>query len=465
MKTLFVIREQDYAWTQPAFPSMHPLLLPFCNKPFAEFLIDFAILAGSTEIRLVSDGALGEVEDYCENGSRWGVQISYANMQSEDTLQTLFDKNRRFCGNERIMIISGFCFIRYDKQHSYANLMSSMPEGVCLSCTGGSITLTGNPEAPAENGPEIPLSLLPVGDIASYYRLSMEALETGSSRYVLPGYGSEPGCAIGRNVVISKTTEIRRPVSIGNNVQLLSGTVIGPSAIIGSNVIVDSESTITSAVILDNTYIGEHLEINGRIASANMLIDPVSGASIALEDPHLMTGIRTGGVSGRFKRTTIHAFAAAMLLVLLFIPFLLLYPLMLLRGRWKNGTTTCHADADSGKIIILPSVKILKTGPLTELAAALSLDRVPLLVRVLSGQLAIIGSMPVNASVEQGNLQSGNAGYRPAVFSYAEAEDWPVNGSDCAIVERFHIVHSTPLRDIGMTFKALLNRLHEKNAA
>ena len=464
MKTLFTIREQDYAWAQQAFPSTHPLLLPLCNKPFAEFLIDFAILAGSTEIRLCSDGPLGEVEKYCENGSRWGIQITYANIQSEDTPQAILDKNRRFCGNERIMVIAGFNFIHYDKQHSYANLMSSMPAGTCTSCSGGSITLTGNPEAPAQNGPEIPLSLIPIGDVASYYRLSMETLETGSSRYVLPGYGNEPGCAIGRNVIISKTTEIRKPVSIGNNVQLLSGTVIGPSAIIGSNVIIDTESTVTASVILDNTYIGEHLEISGRIASENLLVDPESGASIALEDTHFMTGIKTSGTSGSLKRTAIHALVATLLVVVLIIPFLLLYTILNIRGRWKKGTTTCHAG-NSGKTISLPSVKILKTGLLTELAMALSLDRFPQLFMVLNGQLAIIGSTPFDVSAEIRELTAGNSGYRPAVFSYAEAEDWPVNGSDCAIVERFHIVHSTPFKDIGMTFKALFNRLHEKNAA
>jgi len=255
MKTILAVREQEYAWAHKAFPSIHPLLLPMCNKPFIEFLIDFAIMTGSTGIRLLSDGPLGTVENYCEDGSRWGIPLSYSSLQTDDTVQDMLDKNRRFCGNERVLIISGFCFIRYDKRQDYAGMMRSMPTGDHCTCQGGSITLSGIPELHEQQPSEVMLSLMPLDNMASYYRASMETLETGAERYVLPGYGGEPGCAFGRNVVMSKSVEIRTPVSIGNNVQLLSGTIIGPSAIIGSNVIIDKESSVVSSIVLDNTYI------------------------------------------------------------------------------------------------------------------------------------------------------------------------------------------------------------------
>ncbi|NTV93683.1 MAG: NDP-sugar synthase, partial [Chlorobiaceae bacterium] len=91
MKTLVVIREKDYEWLYPVFPGVHPLLVPVCNKPYAEFLIDFAILAGSNAIRFVSDGQLGGLEHYCENGSRWGIEISYASMLGDEDLETVID--------------------------------------------------------------------------------------------------------------------------------------------------------------------------------------------------------------------------------------------------------------------------------------------------------------------------------------------------------------------------------------
>ncbi len=464
MKTILAIKEQEYAWALRAFPSLHPLLLPLCNKPFIEFLIDFAILAGSDSIRLLSDGKLGDVEKYCEDGSRWGIGMSYGSLQPDDSIRAMLDKNRRFCGDGRIMIINGFTFISYDKRQEYASGMESAPEGEYAACTGGSIIMTGVPEKTETPSTKALLSLIPLDGMASFFKVSMDTLETGAERYVLPGYGGEPGCAIGRNVVMSKSVEIRKPVSIGNNVQLLSGTVIGPSAIIGSNVIIDRNSSVVSSIVLDNTYIGEHLEVSSRIATGNLLNDPASGASIAMEDPHLLSGIGQGASLTSISRKLLHALAALILIALLCIPFLLLWPLLKMTGRWQSKPAFFVA-VNRDKIMDLRTVELTPKGALGAIAASISLDRFPMLFRVLNGQLSLIGSAPVKADGDIRQLPHIDPAYRPAVVSYAEAEEWPASGSETAIVEHFHLSHSSPLSDIALTLKAFINRLQEKSTA
>jgi NDP-sugar pyrophosphorylase family protein len=442
MKTLIAIKEQQHSWVSDAFPNLHPLLLPLCNKPFIEYLIDFAILAGCREIRLLSDGTLSEIEEICQTGSRWGIELTYANLRPEDGEQELINKNRKFCADSRTMIISGYAFIDYDKRLDYRGLAHLPANGPIASCPAGSITLAGPPEPATADATPVPnLNITPIDSIRSCFSITMQTLETGADRYVLPDYGSEPGCAIGRNVAIAKTVEIRKPVSIGNNVQLLPGTIIGPMAVIGSNIIIDKGSAISGSIIHDNTYIGEQLEIEGRVASGDTLIDPESGTSLTMEDPHLLAGIRGATNATTLLRKTIHALAAAILILLQALPIIILYPLLKLQGKWKNEPET------------------QQTGQAETLAAKLSLDRFPLLPKVLIGRLAIIGSAP-----RENCAANKNPGCRPAVFSYAEAEDWPVTGSDAAIVERYHAVHSTPLNDIGMTIKALINRPHNRNA-
>jgi lipopolysaccharide/colanic/teichoic acid biosynthesis glycosyltransferase len=100
------------------------------------------------------------------------------------------------------------------------------------------------------------------------------------------------------------------------------------------------------------------------------------------------------------------------------------------------------------------------SGPLGALAKALSLDRFTMLFRVLSGEVALIGSQPVLIDPALQVVPNSTAGYRPGVFSYAEAEDWPEIGSDTEIVEHYYAVHSNPLKDIAMTQKAFFNRTH-----
>jgi NDP-sugar pyrophosphorylase family protein len=461
MKTLILIREKDHQWARLVFPEIHPFLLTICNKPYIEFLVDFSVLSGSREIRIVSDGSLGDVEEYCENGSRWGGQISYASMQSSDDLQIVLEKNRRFCADERCLVINGMVFINYDQHKEYKTLFASLPAGDVLSCSSGSLVLTGIPANP-DNIP-VPFTLTGFDSISLYYSLSIDILNDASSPYVLPGYNNEELCHIGKNVIIGKSAEIIKPVIIGDNVQILAGSVVGPGAVIGSNVIIDRESSVIRSVVLNHTYIGEQLEVENRIAAGNILIEPESGASIAIEDPHLMTGIKKSGMSILYLQYLVHLLVAMVIIVFQVIPFLLLSPILKLQGRWKQRTGECFADV-SGKILKLSETAIKHQGPLSSIAVFLSLDRFSLLFRVLSGQLAIIGSRPMPATSENREHLNRMPGYRAGVFSYAEAEDWPVNVDDCAIVERFYAAHArgNPLRDIPMTVKALFNRIPEK---
>jgi hypothetical protein len=459
MKTLIVIREQEYEWLLDMFPDVHPLLIPICNKPFIEFLIDFSIFGGSDSIRIISDGLLRDVERYCENGSRWGVEISYGSMQPDDDLLAVSEKNRRFCLEERVLIISGFLFICYDKQRDYASLFASLPSGELIGCCRGSISLTGTPVAATNTTGTLPFSLTALDSVGKYYQLSMEIMKNELTHYVLPGYSSEADCYIGRNVVIPKSVEIKKPVIIGNNVQIQANSLIDKNSIIGSNVIIDRGSIISDSIVIGNTYIGEHLEIKNKIAAGNLLIDPESGTSIVMEDPHLLTSMTPSGMAGTLFQRMVHGITAALLIIVQFLPFLLLRLILEVQGKWKREREQYYSGLQ-GKTLTLTKTTIDSYGTLDAIARALSLDRFTLLFRVLNGELALIGHQPVPVNPAIRLIPNSRTGYRPAVFSYAEAEEWPEIGIDSEIVEHYYTVHSNPLKDIVMTQKALFNRTH-----
>jgi len=464
MKALVIIKEQEYMWVRHILPNVHPLLIPIGNKSFAEFLIDFAILTGCEAIRFVSDGPLSEVEEYCDIGSRWGIDVSYSFVQSGDDLEIVINKNQRYCADEKILVFYGFIFIHYDKKNDYKKFFASLAEGDILRCSGGSLSLLGVPhigQKPIVS--DVALSLLGLDSISVYYRLSMEVLGYASSPYVIPGYSNEAFCSIGSNVVISKSAEIKKPVIIGNNVQILAGSVIGPDAVIGNNVIVDRDSTVSSSIVMDNTYIGEHLDVMNRIAAENILIEPESGVSMVMEDPHLLSGLKKIGSPNTIIQSLLHRLMALLLITLQLIPFLLLSPILTLQGKWIWSKTSYTSI--SGKKLNMTTVTPGKNSFLGTLACALSLDRFPLLFRVVSGQLAIIGCGTVvrkaNTDKDPHGIQSCN---RAGVFSYAEAEDWPLTGGDSEIVERYYAVHGNPFQDMVMTVKALFNRNLEINS-
>ncbi len=461
MKTLIIVKEKDCEWLRPIFPGIHPLLVPICNKPFIEFLIDFAILAGSDALRLVSDGPLSEVEQYCDSGIRWGIAISYGSFLSSDDNAMILEKNHRYCSGERVLSMNGFVFIKYDKQHDYAALFTSLTEGEILSCKKGSLSLTGGSVEAPNVIETLPLSLLELDSLEVYYRLSMEILGFGESPYVIPGYSNEAYCHIGRNVVISKSAEIRKPVIIGNNVQIMSDSIIGPQAIIGNNVIIDRASTVSDSIVIEHTYIGEHLEVQNRIAAGNILIEPESGILITMDDPHLLTGIKKSRSREALFQSLVHRILAFLIIAVQLIPFLLLSPILKFQGRWKKSTGSYYTN-DAGKTLTLTTTSINRQSLPGSIAAALSLDRFGLLFNVVSGQMAIIGSTPIAAKTDNSvPLLEMGSWYKAGVFSYAEAEEWPANGDERAIVERYFSVHGNPLLDIAMTIKAFFNLIHE----
>ena len=287
----------------------------------------------------------------------------------------------------------------------------------------------------------------------------MEILKNELTNYVLPGYGSEADCFIGRNVTIPKSAEIKKPVMIGNNVQILANSVIDSNSVIGNNVIIDRESVVSESIVMDNTYIGEHLEVKHKIAAGNLLIDPESGSSIIMEDPHLLTSMSQSRAAGTMLRRIVHGIMATLMIILQLLPWLLLRPILGMQGKWKSKKEQYYTG-QQGKTFTLTVTTIDDNGPLGTLARFLSLDRFILFFRVPAGALALIGNQPIPVNPDIRIVPGSNAGYRPAVFSYAEAEEWPEIGIDREIVEHYYAVHCNPLKDIAMTQKAFFNRTH-----
>ncbi len=457
MKTIIITKELDYPWLHDILPGHHPLLVPLCNKPFIEFFIDFSILAGSTAIRIISVDAINDVESFCEKGDKWGIDISYANSLPSDSLDKILEKNSRFCSDQRIMIINNILFIHYNKNADYRSFFASLPSGDVLGFGKRTLSLTGSPVASENSRERPPLSTAVLDSVGQYYQLTEDLLHNRLLHYVLPGYNNEGGCYIGRNVVIQKSAKIVKPVIIGNNVQILAGSVIGPAAIIGNNVIVDRNSTVASSIVMDNTFIGEQLEVEKKIASGNVLIDPESGHLLTMEDPHLLSSIsQTSGSATLFLRI-VHSCIAASLILILLLPYLILIPILKAKGSWSTKQIIYYSAKPRSKVA-LPVTTLRKKGLLGTLAVFFSLDRFMWLFKVLSGHLDIIGSQPVEVT------QRNKAHHRPGVFSYAEAEDWPQNDIDSDIVNHYYAVHSNLFKDITMTHKALFNRIHQEES-
>jgi len=462
MKTLLIIKEKEYGWLRSVFPARHPLLLTICNKPLLEYLLDFAILCGSREIRLLIDGSHEDVKAYFGDGSRWAVKFTYAPIREADDLEVVLSKNRRFCAGSPLLIMEGLFFLHYDKKEDYAHFLQTTQSGEVLASDAGRILLRGAVSqcTPESVGSPPPLAITPVRSISDLHRLSLSVLSTHAHRYVLPGYSNEAGVYIGRNVMIANTVRINKPVMIGNNVRIHKGAVIGPDTVIGNNVIVDAYSRVRSSIVLDKTYVGQHLEIKRKIACGHTLMDPGDGTAVRLEDAHLLSAMTKRGRLIRLFQGLCHRLLAALLWAALAVPYAVLSFILKRQRGWHQDEETYFVDS-SGRTIRLAHVSIEPAGWTGRLAAALALERFPLLGKAAWGKLNLIGHRLLPASEDSRHTLRDISVYQPGVFSYAESDGWPFLDLDPECSERFHMNRRNIGHDFLMVVKAMLNRMHD----
>jgi NDP-sugar pyrophosphorylase family protein len=463
MKALIFVKAKELDWIKPIFSNQHLLLIKICNKPYLEYLVDFAILCGCREIKLVTDAGIGEVETLLDDGSRWGIKLSYAPIRETDNLEDALEKNSGFCKGSPLLLFKGFFFLHYDKNTEYADFIKDLPSGEIKSCETGSLSLIKSPvrdgHLPGSNQPLLEAS--PLTSATDIHTLSLDILTNNSNRYVLPGYSSDNQTFIGQNVIITKKSQIIPPVIIGNQVQIHNNAIVGPGAIIGSEVIIDSNCRIVESIVFDKTYVGEHLELRKKLIAGNLVVNSEDGTLVRLEDDHLLSQVKIPSFRITFLHRIFNLINALLAVLILAVPYILFSSLLKSQKKWTTRERTVFVNSD-GLTKDLTETKIQTSGLGAKLASILLLDRYPLLFSVLNGSLILIGSRLLEAEKKNLKVLEDYSSYRPGVFSYAEAETWPEENAEWEIVERFHLARRGLVHDNIMLAKAIINRAYPK---
>ena len=456
MKALIIMKEAQCGWLREIIPNQHPGMMPLCNKPLLEYLLDFAVLCGCDHIRFVMDGPDSGMEDYFGKGSKWGVDVSYAPARTSDDLDTTLKKNSRFCEDTSLLIMDGFFFIRHSKNEDYSSLCTSDTDGPELACTGGRVLCRQAGESPRVlHTPDSMLGVLPLGSICDFYVISMKILSRDAGHYVLPGYSNEEGVFIGRNVSISRTTTINKPIMLGNNVQLQDYTEIGPGAIIGSNVIVDSGTSIANSIILDNSYVGAELKIQEKILRSNMAISATTGTVVRFVDDHLLSGLQHATTRG-FPRVIMHWCLACLFYVTGVLPALLFKLLLKATNNWQQQPKKILTR--SGQPLAMQAIEIRDDSLTGKLAMVLAVDKIMQLPQVLTGKIDLVGNKPFPATPEGESLLEDFVNYLPGIFYFSEAEGIEEGDFQEEITERFFSANRSLAGDLKVIVKTLLNR-------
>lgn len=394
-------------------------MLPIANRFWVEYWIEGLVAQEVRELHLLlSDGAF-EVEQALGDGARWGLALHYHFLRPGVDPAT-FLRRSPAQWDAGVLWIGGPCFPR----RRDALPPAPLPTGPCVALCDGSpcvclgrngaeveALLAGRPAGvptfdPACMAPE------PVGSLSAYFALNMALVKGECAFYLTPGYRREDQAYLGFNVVYPATARLTAPLLVGNDVRMRELSTVGPDAILGDRVILDRQATVTASMVLDGTYVGEGVELAGKIAVGRRLIDPEDGTTVDLDDLLLLAPLRHAGARGERLRRLAHRFIAS-------LAFLAALPLA---APWLALDFLGGGRPARRRILgVRGPVEVRGWNPgraAPGLMRRLSVHEWPLLLAVVRGDLWLCGQLPVT-SEEESEAKSWPA-YRPGLFTYAD---------------------------------------------
>ncbi len=404
-------------------------LLPVGNRPLLEYWLELCAELKIDEVRLVLGHGAEFVEAYAGAGERWGLAISYSFLK-DDQPPAAFLRRAPELWRAGLLFVGAPAFPRRVPDrfawpaHPPPAMVARAAGGPlqCLWAAAGAALdhFCASGQLPGDFGAAwaaVGLEIQPIGSVRDYYELNMRLVRGEITRYLAPGYYAADGAYIGYNVIIPPAAQVQPPLMVGNDSRLAPLCAVGPDAILGARVVADRQCLLTRCVVLDGTYIGPGVEIDGKIVAGRRVVDPESGAVADIVDPWLLAPLRAAGHLRDAARAILGWPVALLLALLLVSPFALLYPLA---RRGGGHFVRRPARGTRGLTLEFPEWRAPPTSTAgTRWFTALGLDLLPRLGLVLIGRLWLCGQPPLRSPAED-DLLGELPHYHPGAVSYAD---------------------------------------------
>ena len=447
-------------------------LAPVGGKPLIEYWLEWAADLGVRDVRVVLGDGADEVEAFCGDGSRWGLQITYGFFRKIAEPEAYL---RRLPGlwEEGLLYIAAPIFPRrlaVPNLETKSCSLSCLSEGIWTlpSSVGGvacflsrnaaavKTMMTEKQTAAGGDWAALGLDVVTLTDVQAYYELNMRLVRGEIIRYVPPGFGGRDGAYIGSNVIIPPSVELRPPLIIGNDCRIHPMAVIGPDTVIGNGVIVDRQTEISGSVIMDDTYLGRNLEIMDRVVNGSRLIAPDDGMVMDLADPWLLATLKEPIRVGDLVRAVLGWMGAVVLTVVYALPFIFFYLLLFVGGgRFRL----------SPRLVTRQRIRRLPfwLGPdewsrLNRAFHGLSLDLFPLIALAALGQLWLCGHALLHPE-RDADLRKRLRRYYPAAIGYHSLAITGGGRIPTPAEALYYERYRSPLEDLRILVRIIVGRL------
>ncbi len=475
--------------------SMPEALLPVVNKPLLEHLLELLVRYRIKAATLCLRHLPYETAQYCGDGSRWNVALTYAPGAFAHFAAALERLGRHpqepyLC--LPLNLVTDLDLDRFRAAHAEGGAAAT----VCL-CGAASEALTDTTLQVWQGVSAAPLILSPpavqalfsadafpdvaaicaalqaqgltvktyqtsrlgvlLGSWSEYRDVQLRILRREFQTIAIPGKEVSPGVWLGRNCVIAPTATLQPPVLIGHNSAVKDQAWIAAS-VIGEHVIVEAKAEVQQSVIMADTYVGSDLNVNDMVIHKTQVVQISTGVDLCITDAVILGDLQKRDVSAWLGRSL--NVLAAILLLLIFSPLLVplwVYsllrpgkPYILTEKRYRPAPTS---PPGSGQVVAFSLY--------TSRSRWRLLQKLPGLLNVIRGDLNLVGNSPLTeAELSQGQEDWEKLRLQaPAgLFHIWEAEGSPeASWQEKMVMEGYYAMQRTFWGDVRIFVKSLFS--------
>jgi hypothetical protein len=396
-----------------------PCLLPVVGKPLIHHWCEKLATDGVEEIKVLLSNSPFQVRQYVGDGARWGFkEVSYQYhpqlIDWEDAKKYLADY--------------------WDTTTLVINL-SSLPMMDLHSIPLSSDFWFGHNVSKTFS-----MGIRRIDSIAALWQANMDFLndiaQLPEDMYVPDSRNliTAPGGEISESVSIESTSLVGTQTVIRNQVRL-------DSAIIGDGCLIEPSTHIKMSVILDNTYIGSHTDLNYAVVDGPMIHRIDMGTTAWIDDPALLA--KTNEMTSSGTSSSEKCLALVLLLIT--------WPLVIFR-RKQTETIRIPAGYDHKGAVHYRSFSVESITTNHRL-----LRKLPWLKQVIRGELPLFGINRDSADLPGWAADQEN--YCPGVISLAELNSHLFEDSDemtILVSNNYQIANTSTKSNCKLLFQWLL---------
>ena len=285
---LFVPATREMGWVQDILPGTSPAELPVAGRRVIDYAIECAQKFGVMFTEILDWHFSQKLADDFADMTRTGYPVFYLKGEGQvpKGLKDIEGYSSPLTGNisDGLVVVWGVALSTHTAEDVELEPVS---EEECVDTPAGLYRREGGRWMRI-----VPHGLV-VRNVKAWHQLNFIVLRN-PEKFTIPGYSSESGVHIGRNVVLEHGTDVKPPVLLQDNTWFARNVCLDGEVVVDSGSYVSEGARLHRTVVLNDTYIGMGLELDGKIVAGRRVIDAETGTWVDLEEPGLARRIPPG---------------------------------------------------------------------------------------------------------------------------------------------------------------------------